>query len=541
MRENNFLKIALSVFVLLFLVLSISLYFVGNELAKTLALVAAAETSQKDATNKLGEKTREAQNLRDILGFTDTDAMDVINAKRDADAANFLKGQGGTTPTYRRIVETLAKQLEATNDELQKKSAAYTELEADFDNLNALRDAINKEHQKQSQTAQNTLKDERTKYADNTNKQASAYANSVAQKDDDIKKAQDEAAAAKNQKVAAEKEKNDAIGVSQGLSRELYHLKTPSFDNPDGKVISVSQESGIVTLNLGSEDGLLVRTVFTVYDPSVVGITLPRMVVDSYNDFVCSVCKRQEKLDIAKASIEVIRITGAHTADARILNDQLGDPITLGDVVYTPVWTPGQKRRFILASGMKILADDRTGDANQDVSKENFETVKRLIESNGGEVVAWTENNAGTGKVEVVNGDKIDASTTFFVWGGVSDDASEEMRKKAEANAVREISLTDLLRMMGWKDVTPVRGYGRFTDSDDHQIPASGRRGTAPSKVSDVFTPDNIPARVSNDMRPRTTAPGNVSDYYREGATVITSPGSVSDIFRPRKSPVKSE
>jgi hypothetical protein len=85
----------------------------------------------------------------------------------------------------------------------------------------------------------------------------------------------------------------------------------------------VDQRSRTVWINLGRADGLDRQTAFGVYsgDADEMG--------------------KAKK----KATIEVTKITGDHSAEARITEDKAADPITPGDKVFTPLWSPGVPER----------------------------------------------------------------------------------------------------------------------------------------------------------------------------------------------------
>ncbi|MGL4944134.1 MAG: hypothetical protein ACRC46_13215 [Thermoguttaceae bacterium] len=545
-RENHFLKIALGVFVFLFLGLAVALYFVSTAYKKEFDRATAADQTAKDANTKLSEKTREALDLRTKIGVTDADKLEDITAMFDQDANLALKGKTPpVAPTYRRLVDFLVTNLNAQNDKLDALNKSYATLNANFDNLNALREQINAKHDDEKQAAAKTLASER----DNYNKSKQNLDTQVAQLTADKQKIEDDLRSqvtnAEGEKKQALDEKKRAVDASSVLTQELANLKTPLVEHGDGEVIAVSQGRGIVTLNLGSDDGLRVRMVFTVYDSNVLGINLPRAHAGDENDYVCSVCKRQEKLDIAKASIEVTRITGPHSSEARILEDKVSNPIMTGDIVYTPIWKPGQKIHFALEDGLEIpglgARTGETGVSHGDIKKESLDIVRNLIASNGGEIDAWIDEE---GKLQ----GKVTHETTYVILGDPSKqsptkeakDSREEMIKDAGVYAAKTVTLPVLLQMMGYKDVTPVRGFGDRSRDGDHVVsqPTGSNRGSAVGTTSGFYSPDNIPARVDNDDRAKPVSTGKVSSFLSESSPT-TSPGSVSDTFRPRKPPAQ--
>ncbi len=58
-----------------------------------------------------------------------------------------------------------------------------------------------------------------------------------------------------------------------------------------------------------------------------------------------------------KGGIEISRILGDHLAEARIVDDNISDPLLPGDVVHTALWTPGVREKFAFTDGMDIDGD----------------------------------------------------------------------------------------------------------------------------------------------------------------------------------------
>ena len=110
---------------------------------------------------------------------------------------------------------------------------------------------------------------------------------------------------------------------------------TASSEVADGKISWVNQRTRNVWLNLGSDDGLRRQTTF-----SVVG-------GEESNPASAK----------SKGKIEVINLLGPHVAEARIVEDDLGDPLMPGDKVFSPSWEPGRAEHFGLAGFMDIDGD----------------------------------------------------------------------------------------------------------------------------------------------------------------------------------------
>ncbi|GAH89389.1 unnamed protein product, partial [marine sediment metagenome] len=166
--------------------------------------------------------------------------------------------------------------------------------------------------------------------------------------------------------------------LNKKKTEKLEALVKETFDVPDGKILLVNQRYGTVWINLGRADALSRQVTFSVYP------------ADSSN--LAKIGK--------KASIEVTQILGEHRAEARVIEDRVSDPIMPGDVIHTPVWSPGEQKQFALAGFMDIDGD----------GKSDQHIVRNLITMNGGLVDCETD---AEGKRQ----GKMTINTRFLVLG----------------------------------------------------------------------------------------------------------------------------
>ena len=186
-----------------------------------------------------------------------------------------------------------------------------------------------------------------------------------------------------------------------------------------------------------------------------------------------------------KGSIEVTQVLEDHLSEARIVEDEPGNPIMPGDVIYTPVWAPGEREHFALTDGMDIDGDGRS----------DIDTVIRIITLNGGVVDTWITDE---GERHGAFTDR----TRFLVLGDAPTEVSAAERLKARndflqdarGRAITEIQLTDLLNKMGWKNLAPVVRHGRGSNPNDFraQPPEEGVRSST-GTVSPLFQPRDPP------------------------------------------------
>lgn len=207
------------------------------------------------------------------------------------------------------------------------------------------------------------------------------------------------------------------------LKSEIALLKTENFDIHDGTIVRVGRGSDLVFLDIGSADGLRSNLKFSVFDRNVSNFE-----------------KNQEK-----GKIEVLRITGPHTADARITeeNDPT-NPITRGDFIVTPTWDPNHNVEIALA-GLFDLDNDGFSDQSRFI---------RMIENNGGKVVAYhDEDGKQIGEIDsstgyLVLGDPPQPGPSGATQGGIYS-AIRDFEKQAKDNTVTIIDTRKMLNWMG--------------------------------------------------------------------------------------------
>ncbi|MCA9246744.1 MAG: hypothetical protein KDA42_06500 [Planctomycetales bacterium] len=201
---------------------------------------------------------------------------------------------------------------------------------------------------------------------------------------------------------------------------KIRDFENVEFEKPDGRVSASDPHSDRIVIDLGSEDLLRVGISFAVFPPGDGRLGTHR-----------------------KGTIEVTKILAEHVAEARVVNDSLTDPILSGDLIYTPLWQPGQRRHFALVGPLDIDADGR----------DDRDLVARLIERSGGvideELTAAGDRQGG-----------MTIDTRFLVIGRVPSESNArrefmetygQMIERADQLAVERISLTKLLDLVGYR------------------------------------------------------------------------------------------
>jgi flagellar biosynthesis GTPase FlhF len=248
-------------------------------------------------------------------------------------------------------------------------------------------------------------------------------------------------AADEKAKLEGDLNKNKAIVETQ--RQELNRLRSDRFENVQGEISYVVPPGRMVHINLGSADSLVVGVQFGVVDVNELNV---------------------EEAEL-KSQIQVIKILGEHSAQARVLgNPSYKNPLVRGDKLYSPFWAPGRKVRIALAGDIDITGDGRS----------NTEQLKAMIERAGAEVAA-TISSTG------VREGKLDSSVRFLVIGEQPDSSAEPDADAKRSRAMDEISrlkaeATELgiTTIPAWKLLEYLKGI-----SDSVTTPlGAGARGT---------------------------------------------------------------
>lgn len=232
--------------------------------------------------------------------------------------------------------------------------------------------------------------------------------------------------------TAARDEANDLaasrlVSIDQ-LAAKVDEYEREEFDVEDGRITRINHSLGIVYINLGSDDNLPRTQVFSVYgqDESTFNPTGK------------------------KGTIRILRIRDAHSAEAEILEQDLSNPFSTGDKIFSPVWKPGRTLKFALSGFIDF-------DGNGAYEAIDVQSMMTIIGENGGEVIAHVDPATG----ELV-GD-IDALTNFVVSAGDAlsggdpvinksiSDSTRSLRDKARETGVEVINFEELLERYGYR------------------------------------------------------------------------------------------
>ena len=224
----------------------------------------------------------------------------------------------------------------------------------------------------------------------------------------------------------------------------------------------------------------------------------------------------------AKAKVQVTRTLEEHVCEAKILEDDQNNPIQPGDLVFTPLWRPGEVYKYALDYRLDI-----NGDGVSDLGE-----IYNMIQITGGEVSAYIDDAGKVhGKItpDVFRLVVCDASIAdrANMDGGLSEEQREKIIADETAfvasageNGVRTMRLPDLLAQIGYKKTDQLARY-----RDEQRV---GERQAGESSVA-VGNSSVVPVFRSEDGEVK---PGSILPVFPEGAEEQVKEGNVT--FRKR-------
>jgi hypothetical protein len=464
-RESQGLQIALIIFFMLTIVLAVTTFLYHGKYIEAQKQAQENEQTASDKGRLLAAEKAENGELKRMVGLADKALGDVKEQfKKDMEtyAANYPEDSRFWSAVLSKMWDTIV-------DRSKENVALKTNLQ-DLQQRFAVRES---------------QKDDVIKQLEANTKEAGVHA---VQLTSDFDKYRADLAASQAtltaqmeaiRKGAADKVKNSEVAVkaAQGqveqfrqeeavLAKDVAKFNRPTIDRPLGEVTWVDQRSATVWINLGRADALDRQTSFSVYSADA--------------DDVGKAKK--------KATIEVTRITGDHSSEARITEDKNSDPITLGDKIFTPLWSPGEHQHFALVGIMNIDGDGRNA----------VGTVRNLITSNGGQIDCMVDES-GNKVGEVTPG------TRYVVRGDDPKDTKQtetmsKILRDAERFGARTMTLAELKQQMGYKPGTVAGRAPRPAASAAPATspkPAAGGAKTSPAKKAPA---KKVPAKTEEDQ-----------------------------------------
>lgn len=370
-RESQGLQIALILFVMVTVVLAITTYVYFRKSEEKIKEAQAARVQAKQAQDAANAVQFENQVLKHVLGY---------ERKTDAELTSIKQGLGGNKQMeevltnfgqdmvlygtglppedlhYRNLPKHLVTAVHERNVQLADANSQIKVLQAEKDQA---RDAEAKRTAQVAAELEKTTTDYtgvRAKFNEDRTKVTTDMSQLATRMTEKDKQFQQATATAQKEKEDLQKRLDLTAQLADTYKTRLESFREPTYETPVGEIKWVDQRARIVWITLGTADGVTRMMTFSVVDQKETGVTKAKI----------------------KGRIEVTTVKEEHLAEARILEDELANPIMLGDKLYSPTFKKGQRIRFALAGLMDI-----DGDGKSDQTK-----VKSIITTGGGVVDA---------------------------------------------------------------------------------------------------------------------------------------------------------
>jgi hypothetical protein len=411
---------------------------------------ARAKDDQKKATDALNRMVTQSTELKRLLGITLEDIGDDetnVNSVRGHIRARLNAQQGDlAATTYEDLLtklEQASKNAAAARDDLQSK--LKTEQDTFQNKMNELQAQM--AEQKKARDLADQGKASSVKQYDEKQNELRGEVDEERRKRGETETAMEELQAKFD---AFKKKTNQEIDnlrtLNKSLTKALDNLKRESFEVAKGQVVKVDAVTRKVWINRGSQDGLRTRTTFSVYEKNNSGVGRQ----------AAAGAKGPEDI---KGSIEITKV-GEKMSEARVVSEDLNRPITSGDPVYTPLWSPGREE-FISFVGDIDIDKDGKGD---------FDMLNEMVQNTGAKIDNLVNQKGElyiNGRLTEGSDPKITENTKFLVKGKLPElanakDKDEQaqilrlnelltsLEKQAYERGVRIISLSDFLSFVGY-------------------------------------------------------------------------------------------
>ena len=437
-RENQGLQIALIIFVVLTIILIVSTYLLFRSYGDAQDAMKALKTDNDNKAKQTAQANAESEQFKGMIGAATTDKVEGVQETTKKDLEKHGKGLPASEQNYRALVKALAAELANANTRITEITAKEKELTDKVKADEAAKSGEIAEYKSKLDTFSNDLNEERKKFAKSlaaieASKRDLAKTSAKTRQDfDDLTKKSSE-------QISELTSKNAKLEQVLKFRNDEERRTAKANEVADGKITWVNQRSRNVWINLGSGDGLRPLTSFSVF------------VDNSSTVAPAGDADAGRGPANRKGIIQVTRLIDRHMAEARIVEDDLSNPLMPGDNVFNTTWERGKAEHFALAGNIDIDNDGRS----------DRQQVRDLIALNGGVIDEEVdEDGKKTGEMSI--------STKYLVRGtapkaveGNKLSAWTEINKEAELLGVKAIRLKDFLDYMGYQEEDRTVNLGR--------------------------------------------------------------------------------
>jgi Tfp pilus assembly protein PilX len=439
-RENQGFQIALIVFVMLTVLLSVTTFVLFRNYNFERTRADASDRTRSEAEQAKAAMKDERDQYLTYMGVSTTEKKEAIDDIWKKDMAVAVTLLPTNLPedqrTYKKVLDGLQAVVRSKAAENQDMGSKLRDAQANYAAKTAEYEKAKQDLTKEKEEKVKAYEDARTQIAtelDQLNISKTKMAEDIAAKEKDW-------AGKKQQSDEIIAKMNERLGKMQTqiqLKSEDYNKVTSEFNvnsQPDGKIVWVNSVDNLAYINLGSDDLLRKRITFSVYDPSTTDVTSGKSKDAGTPEKNAAIVSSAKK----KGTIEVIDITGPHMAECRIVESTNTTPILREDVIFTPLWRPGQQEHFALAGLLDV-----DGNGVNDRAK-----IHDIIHQHGGVIDAETDEQG------MMKGG-VTYSTRYLIKGvndkaGTKDSGYNQLTSEAAALGVETVDLAKFLDMMGY-------------------------------------------------------------------------------------------
>jgi len=519
-NESQGLKIAVAAFVTLTVILAVTSYFLYSSYSRTEGLLASETDKAAKSERKASEAITQYEKFKEFVGARG-DEFDA--AKTEVDT-HFKKVNDRLAGIANSINAALSKaqgagaqgaELEEAKQRIQQLIASYgNEPNKNYiSSLDRLLELLESTALVDSELAVNYL----------ALRQSLESSTSVAKQQVDVqaKQASDNKTDLEGEHAKHEQERQTLLGKVDQLTTELDQTKTELanlgtqnrqqteentrrteqltailreqraqldqretvLDRPDGHLTYVDFDRNEVQLDVNRRQGARPQMKMTIFDANSAGVPT----------------------DKPKGIIELIQVGDTQSIGRIIKSYSPIEPLRVGDIVYSPAWSPGDPMRFALIG--KI-------DMNRD-GKDDREDLKRMIENAGGAVeydlpppMSGRESGKLTPRISWYVVDDRAPLRDYYTKESDSTLTQQanyekhrgEMLREARQNGSRPIDIGRLLSYLGYDMNAPIVGRAegvnksalkRFTDPKPK---TDAQKAAEAAKREQERTDDSTPA-----------------------------------------------
>ena len=509
--RNTGVTVSLVVFMVLSLILGATTYIGAKGTSEKKMQVASAKKTTSEAQSLNSSMKSDLKSIKDKLGYDAVEDNNQLVETMKTDVTSAL-GAVEDAASYRDAVLRLSDNLKRKNEELKNYQAQQASAERLADSQNTMTENQQAKFSEMESTLQGEHKDNLKAASDSYgslndsfNEQKTELDNLVAKTESDIRDAK--------QKTADYKEAADKFEeLNKTLSEKVDDLANADFARSDATVVYADQFLKTVRLNVGESDGLRPLTTFNIYKPTALDMDK----------------------EVPKGSVQVVRSLGEHLCEAKILEDEMSNPISAGDLAYTPLWRPGKVIKYALDYGLDIDGD----------SLSDLDQIINIIQSSGAEVVAFIDDEGKiNGEItdDVYRVVRADVNISdLLAHDSTRNDAAREALQRLEQGfldsakkaGVQEIFLADFLKSIGYKETAKITRY-----RERHGVDLQDNGVVLPDSSNGVVAPKY---GLGPDKAPQST--GIVAPaYVKEAQPAPVSDGKVSDYYFRKRDSKKSE